>query len=155
MKRTASVVVFGFALVGTAYSTSVPPLSLQERVKGASHIFVGIARSLEVLDPHGNVMADPPARIMLEPSLRLTVEVKRVLRTSLKRFPRKVQVHYGRGFILGVKTERERRIGKELIYLVSGTGTNASFHSVHALQFTEPMEREKVIQGHLDKLPSE
>ena len=151
MKRVLLTLVIYLWTSAFVFATTVPPVPLNDRVKTADHIFVGVATEIAVVDAKGNVITNVPDSTHLDLAIRLTVTPKRVLRTPLKNFPDRVVFTYGRGFILGVQAERNRLLGKEMYYLLSG----ASFNSVHALQFREPMEKEKEIIEHLKDKPTE
>jgi len=141
-----------FASLGIAsfvLATSVPPVPLKDRVKGADHIFTGVATELVVVDTMGNVISNAPATTQIELGLKLTVVPKRILRTTMKTFPDKVVFTYGNGFILDVQWEKNRLLGKEMFYFLSG-----NFASVHALEFSEPMDKEKEIADYLNDKPA-
>ena len=104
-----------------------------------------MATDLDVVDAKGNAVTNAADSTHIELAIRLTVTSKRVLRTSLKSFPDTIVLTYGHGFILSVSAEKERLLGKEMYYLLSGP----HFQPVHALQFFEPISAGNEIDQYL------
>ncbi|HWQ90676.1 MAG TPA: hypothetical protein VN673_03310 [Clostridia bacterium] len=114
-----------------------PNTPLDARVKSADHVFTGVATAFQLLDWNG-----PPIDVKDTDQVRLayclSVRPVTVLKSSLQVLPLSISVTNSQTRMVSRSPVSEglRFVGKELVYLLTGT----NFVPVNAYQFTEPLD---------------
>ena len=135
MKRFTFYFLFR-CLIGVALATSTPPVSLEVRVKSADHVFIGIATGFQLLDQSGSRPVSTPDTKQIGLTYYITVRPVEVLKSTLQTLPPSLIVTNSHQMLVTPESERERFIGKKLVYFLSGT----NFVPVNAYQFTEALD---------------
>ena len=142
-----------FLVVGplsTCYGvTPPPPKPLHERIKLASHIFIGVAEDARVIDNAGRVITPEPQALEIGQMLELSVHVGEALYPAAWQPQDTITVRYGGG-LFSVSDLRQKLIGRELIYVV--TQEDSYFIPSYPWQLTEPLEQRSDIQRIIEQL---
>jgi len=142
MKRlTLLVSVALMALVASA--TQVAPRSLEDKVRLAEHLVVGVATHLEVLDSSHRVIPSPTG-VVHGLTFRLTLQPTQMLYSITSSIPTTIQVIYGHKFHWTVEMERQRFVGHPVIYFLNGRGS--PYSAIDGFQFAEPAELESKVR---------
>jgi hypothetical protein len=122
------------------------PKPLAERVKAATHIFVGTAKDAWVVDTDGRRVtlerddADPFAQQGIE----IKVHVEEILRPADWQPKTNVSVRIGGGFF-GAPGFRERLVGKKFIYITVADGS--VYRPSYGWDLTEPVDKKSEVEG--------
>ena len=132
--------------VSAALAVTPPgPLPLKERVQKASHIFVGTAGKLRVIDwKTGHEVIPQPKGLALEQCAELQVRVDDVLITGDWHPKEPVVVRFGGGFF-SVEDLRKQFVDKKLIYLT--IRQESYFIPSYPWHLVEPVEKRAEIEG--------
>jgi hypothetical protein len=146
MRTSVTVVCVLFATFLAAHAVAPPvPLSLKERVQRASHVFVGVAVRLRVIDRETGkeVSPEPKSLERLSYFAELEVRVVDVLRPADWKPKDKIMVRYGGGFF-SVSALREG-LGHKFVYLT--TQQDSYFVPSYPWALTEPEEKRAEIES--------
>lgn len=146
MKTIIAVVVSIHAAIA-AWATSIPPIPLKERVITAGVIVVGHAIEVVAIDGAGKLITVEEKISPLDTKYRVTVVPKKILAGTLPESTREIVFTYGEGYVLGIATERNRLLDKEMIYILP----KYPHSPVNGLQFTESLSAEPEISGYIKK----
>ena len=138
MKRTWLICVLCLVAValGLAFRPP-PPISLASRVEMSSHIFVGTAVDLTVVDGKGNVLKPEPPALTNFGSADMTVQINEVLFPSGWKTNGPVKVRLG-GAAFIVAAMRKDFLNKKLIYLT--VLRDGYFQPSYPWHLTEPLD---------------
>ena len=126
MMKTKAVLLICGCVLGVALATNIPPVPLDARAKSADHVFTGVATAFQLLDTSDQVRL----------TYCLTVHPVTVLKSNVRVLPFSISVTNSREGTVSPVAEGLRFVGKELVYLLTGT----NFVPVNAYQFTEPLD---------------
>ena len=140
--------IFTLSLIVCHYrmASAMPPMfpkPLPERVKLASHIFVGTATNLWVTDEKGRRIYPEPEFLKLGLGAFATVEVNEVLRPQGWKAKTNVVIQLSGGFY-SPRQLRSYLMDKRLIYLTVTDGT--IFHASYGSNWTEPLDKKTEIE---------
>ena len=141
--------IFSTSLVAVAVQPP-PPSSLQERVQRASHIFVGVAEHLRVIDRETGkeVSPEPKSLERLSYFAEIEVQVVEVIRPTSWKPKEKIKIRYGGGFF-SVSRIREGLIGHKLVYLT--TQQDSYFGPSYPWYLGEPEDKRAEIEALIEK----
>ena len=138
------VISLAVCLCGVVYAMlPPPPKPLSDRVKLASHIFVGTAKELWVTDEKGKRVTPEPESLKLDQGAWVAVEVNEVLRPESWSAKTNVLVQLPPG-LFSVRQLRGELVGKKLIYLTKTNG--ATFGASYGWNLTEPFDKKSEIE---------
>src|SRR5437773_713057 len=105
--------------VGVCYAvaTTAPPLPLDERVRRASHVFIGTADKMIMVDMTGKEVVPEPKILDRNQAIEMSVQVQEILRPDGWKTNMPVRVRFGGGFF-SVKDIKERFGRRQFIFLV-------------------------------------
>ena len=145
MKRTCLVCVLCLVsvLAGFAFRPP-PPIDLARHVDLSSHIFIGTAVDMIVVDGQGNVLKPEPPNLTNFGSAEMTVQITETLLPVGWQTNRPVKVRFG-GAAFSVEALRKRFLDKKLIYLTVLQG--ADFQPSYPWHLTEPLDTRAQIES--------
>jgi hypothetical protein len=145
MKSVLTTIII-FASMLPCMATSMPPISVEQKVRGSEHIFIGVATKLEITDPSGTIVSSPQADVQGDHACRLTVKIMEVIMSKADPVPKSVTVTYSNKWIRKVDDEQNAYVGKKLIYFLCGK----DFTPFNAFQFVESVEKASEIMNLLE-----
>jgi hypothetical protein len=143
------IVIFCFLVPLLALAVSPPPpYSLEQNVQRASHVFVGRATGLRVIEcKTGQEIVPAPKDLELGQCIELQMTLQEVLSPSGWSQKEPLKVRHGGGFF-SVKRLQKELLNQTLVYLT--TKQDSYFVASYPWQLTEPLEKKSEIQGILN-----
>ena len=143
MRKRLILVGLVIAFAAASAITPPPPLPLKERVQRASHIFVGTALTLRVVDKNGEVKPQPKT-LDIGQGAEMQVRVDEVLTPGAWHPKEPVIVGFAGGFF-SVQQMQKDFVGKKLIFVT--TQNAAGFGPSYPWHLTEPLDKRAEIEG--------
>jgi hypothetical protein len=145
LRFLAILIIVAWRVAG---ATSPPiPKPLDERVKMASHIFVGVAEDIWIIDSKGRKVEPQPKGVDLDQAIEMSVRVNEVLYPDNWHTNTSIRVLYGGGFF-GVSDARQEFVGKELIYLTAQSNVRPTdFVASYGWNLTETLDKRAGIEA--------
>lgn len=151
-----SSVAILFLVASLAWAVAPPvPKPLNERVKMASHIFIGTAEDLWIIDRSGHKVEPQPKSTDFGQAIEMSVRVDEALCPRGWHTNTNVRVLYGGGFF-GTSDTHQRFVGKKLIYLtVQGNAWNRDFTASYGWDLAEPLDKKAETEAAIPRTPDE
>src|SRR5947207_3262872 len=117
MAKPSAIIILSLLVASGAKSTSMTPLSTEQKVSRAAFIAIGTVETVKSEAKRNQDQVGTPVRAV--------IKITGFIKAPTNGFPSRIEVVYGPPLYLGATNEKQRLAGKTLIFfLTSGSETN-------------------------------